>query len=44
MSVQWISPAKQSRSATVHPSTRELFWVLAAAYGKLPALSLPQTW
>jgi len=29
---------KVSRSIAVHSSTRELFWILAAAYGKLPAL------
>ena len=35
----WISSARQSRSAAVHPSTWELFWAWVAAYGKLPALS-----
>jgi len=37
----WIFAVRQSRSAAVHPSTGELFWALAAACGKLPAL--PQT-
>jgi len=34
----WISAARQSRSAAMHPSTKELFWALAAAYAKLPVL------
>jgi len=34
----WIFAARQSRPAAVYPSTWELFWFLAAAYGLLPAL------
>ena len=39
----WIVVARQFRSTVVHPSTRELFWALTAAYGKLPALPLKMT-
>ena len=30
--------ARQSSSDAVHPSAQELFWALAVASGKLPAL------